>query len=405
MIPEAILMNVVEHLISAGAKAVLKSLGPKDRFDFLLEREDGKRVALEIDSRAPSEKKILALNKALVRNRDLLDQFVLVTPDPPDETSTSLLEAGLSSSGSPTSWIGINDLPALLGISSPGDLTSPEVISSLQTAAITSNIQVYSKEHIGPRVGLAELSHMIEAARPEAKAIPPEYMGLSRQFPYGVIAELYDKGEDLEDLLDIGKRVTDVTVVLSDIKNFTALVESSRPDDLNEIMAKYYRQARALVWDHRGTLDKFIGDATLAVFGYPFSDAQAPLNAVKFSLDVVRSGGQLLTELKSVINPTIETGTRVGITTGDIWTLDIGSEHVEVTFVGAIINLASRLEKQCEVNGLVLDNITRTKAIRQDRQFVESLNLEEKELQADAIKGFSHPIRIWCVPPLFDPIR
>jgi class 3 adenylate cyclase len=183
------------------------------------------------------------------------------------------------------------------------------------------------------------------------------------------------------------------------LKNFSSLVSASRPEDLNEMMAKYYKRSRDAVFKHGGMLDKFIGDAVLAVFGYPEPSALAPANAIKFARELIAIGGSLLDEWQAELNAVIESGTRVGITTGDIWPLNIGQQHVEITLLGDTINLAARLEKNCIVNGILLDNRTRTKAATADSSFVASLKLEESQISADDAKGQAFATRVWQMGP------
>jgi adenylate cyclase len=202
-------------------------------------------------------------------------------------------------------------------------------------------------------------------------------------------------GESLTDILKIGQMVTEITIVMADIKNFSALVKASRPDDVNEIFSKYYRVAKDIVFSHGGTLDKFIGDATVAIFGYPYPDEAATLCAMKAAQEIISAGSGLLADLLDRINEKIETGTRVGIATNDLYPIDIASDGVEVSFVGNAMNLAARLQKESDVDGILLDNRTRNLARRFDPAFVDALNLVERVLPVEAVKGQNHPIRAW----------
>lgn len=176
-----------------------------------------------------------------------MDEFVLVTTDPPDEASRRLLIDQLESTNIPRSWIGINELPQLLGVESPpGDLRSPETTAQLQLSTLVENLQRYSNAPIGP------LARQPEGAEEEAKIFPQELFSLQRQFSYAAMAKLLQDDKDLSKALKIGECVGNVTVVLSDIKNFSSLVKASGPDDLQELMERYYLRARKLVWAHNG---------------------------------------------------------------------------------------------------------------------------------------------------------
>jgi adenylate cyclase len=120
----------------------------------------------------------------------------------------------------------------------------------------------------------------------------------------------------LDSQLGLGARRDNVTIVLSDIVNFSSLVTASRPDDLKEAMGRYYQQARQAVFDHGGMLDKFIGDAVFAVFGYPLPSQEAPCQAIRFALSLTAIGRSVMNDWQAELNAVIETGTRIGIATG-----------------------------------------------------------------------------------------
>jgi len=71
-------------------------------------------------------------------------------------------------------------------------------------------------------------------------------------------------------------------------------------------------------------LDKFIGDAVLAVFGYPLPSQEAPCQAIRFAHALTAIGRSVMNDWQAELNAVIETGTRIGIATGDIWPINIG---------------------------------------------------------------------------------
>ena len=139
-----------------------------------------------------------------------------------------------------------------------------------------------------------------------------------------MIARLQQSPESLESQLGLGARRENVTIVLSDIVNFSSLVTASRPDDLKEAMGQYYHQVRQAVFDHGGMLDKFIGDTVLAVFGYPHPKAEASCNAIRFARALTSIRPSVVSSWQAELNAVIDTGTRIGIATGDISPINIG---------------------------------------------------------------------------------
>ena len=385
--------SIIEYLVSQLLSTAIgkwRRLATRvyEDFDFVIEDQDGRTVAIIVLNKDPHERKISQLSEVLAA-REKHDECILVTPNPPTANQSKILSKVLSESKTPVKWIGINDLPQLLDIKSPGDLTKPEGAESLKIAALVSSHQLYSESPIGTIVPRTQNPEEV----PES--IPRELIALSRQFAFRQISGLTPNGELVRESLGIGSRKENVTVVLTDLKNFSSLVKASRADDLNELMGKYYFEARALVWKHNGVLDKFIGDAVLAIFGYPNSEHSGAVDAIKFSQDLVNVGRELLNGLSREINEDIPTGTRVGIATGDLWPLDIGNEHIEVSFVGDTINLAARLEKNAHTDHVLISNRTRTRAISEDGEYFDSLASNEKELTPEDAKGQLFPLKCW----------
>lgn len=400
---ESLTASIVTSLLSQLVSS-WKWYRSREVVDFVVEDADGVKIGIEIFRYAPTDRHIARLSDRLRGLDQKLDKILLVTPDEPDEKTRDSVVLALATPEMDVSLIALNELPSIIGVPEFGDLKLPKSISSLQTAAVTANIFRYSPEVVGPEPGLRTSSGSRRTRSKKQEAIAPEFQSMTRQFSYETISKLSASQDDLSQALGIGNKIDDVTVVLSDIKNFSSLVKASRSEDLNDLMVKYYSRARDLVWQHGGTLDKFIGDATLAIFGYPFARQDAPVDALKFSKDLIELGAELLGELKRLINESIETGTRVGVATGDVWVLDLGSGAIEVSFVGDVINLAARLEKECLTNGALLDNRTRTRALMANPAFLDNLGLSDLELSVDQAKGQIFPIRVWQMPPVIQPI-
>ena len=133
-----------------------------------------------------------------------------------------------------------------------------------------------------------------------------------------------------------------VVVFFSDIRGFTAMSETMLPDDIARLLNEYFTEMVEIVFEHGGTLDKFMGDAVMALWGAPIphdDDAdRAIVAAVKMQ--------QILLELNAKWTaddrPTIEIG--IGISFGEVFAGNIGSEQrLEYTVLGDTVNVASRL--------------------------------------------------------------
>jgi len=154
------------------------------------------------------------------------------------------------------------------------------------------------------------------------------------------------------ELLQLGGRRQQVTVLFADIRNFTAMSEALAPEAVVEVLNTYFTEMVDLVFAHQGALDKFVGDALMAVFGVPLEVAQAPSQAVACALAMHRR----LQEMKAQGLTPIQ-GMRIGINTGDAIVGNIGSDkRMDFTVIGDVVNVAARLQelaKDLEADTLV----------------------------------------------------
>lgn len=384
MIEYGLLESAVANWLWSAAKDLI--VKRSERWpDFELQSESGERILIELKTKPPSGNVIEHLAQRLRAVSDPSVHFLLLTPDEPNQQQIERFSHAFNNIPGKAEWKTLNDLPHLLGKPSPGSWTSPKTWSALQTNALINGLEAYGTAPVGPTPYVTT---------------PPsnELEALARQFSYEAVARLQDSEETLESQLGLGSRRENVTIVLSDIVNFSSLVTASRPDDLKEAMGQYYQQARQAVFDHGGMLDKFIGDAVLAVFGYPHPKPNAAIDAIHFARALTEIGRTVMSSWQAELNAVIDTGTRIGIATGDIWPINIGRAGIEVTLLGDTINLAARLEKNCVVDKLLIDNRTRTAAQRTDDAFLTNLNLQQVIIPSADAKGQAFPIRAWALP-------
>jgi adenylate cyclase len=328
--------------------------------------------------------------------RSLLDyhdinEFYLITPEQPKPNQHEQFIHILGDTATKVNWLSINQYieKQNLGLYLGDDIRN--ALLNLQTAAVTSKYEDYSKQFIGSGLGTEELTeHLkkniesIQAGKAEKTNI---LFGLRRQFPYGKILELEKNPEELSIILNFGKKYDDAIIILTDIKNFSSLVSVADPDELNDLMSKYYTNARDLVFKYGGILDKFIGDAVLAIFNYPIRSSESFLQATKFCIELILMGENILLEFQRKLDQEIETGTRVGIANGTIYPLNIGKEDFEVTFIGDKINFAARLEKHSEVNGILMSNRFYHKLDAKIQEDIEKIQRFEVKLYPKDAKG------------------
>jgi class 3 adenylate cyclase len=131
-----------------------------------------------------------------------------------------------------------------------------------------------------------------------------------------------------------------VSVLFCDLVGFTATSESSDPEDVQARIERYHRKLRAQIEAYGGTVEKFIGDAVMAVFGAPVSHEDDPERAVRAGLEILRAIEELNEE-----DPGLDLSVRVGVNTGEaVVALHARPEQGEGMVAGDVVNTAARIQ-------------------------------------------------------------
>lgn len=147
---------------------------------------------------------------------------------------------------------------------------------------------------------------------------------------------------NIDDLKLGGKRAI-VTVLFSDIRGFTSMSEKMSAEDVTKILNEYFTEMEPIITKYNGVINKFIGDAVMAIFGEPIQDINHPVNAVRCAYEMLKKVEYLREKWLREGKPKIEIG--IGICTGEVFIGNIGSEvRMEYTVIGDTVNLASRIE-------------------------------------------------------------
>ena len=182
-------------------------------------------------------------------------------------------------------------------------------------------------------------------------------------------------------------RKAELTVLFSDIRGFTTISEGLEPDELATLMNQYLGAMTIIVRQHRGTLDKYIGDAIMAFWGAPVDDAEHAKNAVLTALEMQAALGDLNKKFAQRGWPILKIG--VGVNSGSMTVGDMGSSvRQSYTVMGDAVNLGSRLEgitKQYGV-GIVVGEATR-ELLKKEFVF--------RELDRVRVKGKDAPVGIY----------
>jgi adenylate cyclase len=153
--------------------------------------------------------------------------------------------------------------------------------------------------------------------------------------------------------VSLGGEMVPVTVLFSDIRSFTSISETMEPRALLDFLNEYFSGMVESVMLHHGVVDKFIGDAIMAVFGAPVPHPDDPLHAVKAALEMRARLQKINVAFKARGLPELRTG--IGLHSGRVVAGNMGhTERMEYTVIGDAVNHASRLEGmtkelQCDV--------------------------------------------------------
>ena len=200
----------------------------------------------------------------------------------------------------------------------------------------------------------------------------------------GVIA-LIEK--DPQKYIRPGGEVRDLTVMFSDIRDFTSLSEGLTPDDLVNLLNQYLTVMTDILFRNLGTLDKYIGDAIMAFWGAPYPQTDHAVRACRAALEMLGVLNKLRAKWEAQGRPPLDIG--VGINTGLMLVGNMGSaKRFNFTIMGDNVNLASRLE------GINKQFATRL-IISEATYLAVHEHFVARELDLIRVKGKMKPVKIF----------
>jgi adenylate cyclase len=212
---------------------------------------------------------------------------------------------------------------------------------------------------------------------------------VKRLFGRYVSRDVYEQLVNHPELAELGGRRRDMTVLFSDIRGFTSITEKGEPEALVGQLNEYFTRMVAIVFRHHGTVDKFVGDMVMALFGAPVEDGQHAEHAVQAAVDMVGELGELNRKWASEGRAQLDIG--VGINSGEMIAGNIGSASImSYTVIGDNVNLGSRLES--------LNKDYRTRIIISDATRARLTGQYDIRPLGDVIvKGKTRPVAIFEV--------
>jgi class 3 adenylate cyclase/tetratricopeptide (TPR) repeat protein len=178
-----------------------------------------------------------------------------------------------------------------------------------------------------------------------------------------------------------------VTVLFADVVGSTVLGHELDPESLRSVMSRYFEAMKAVLERHGGVVEKFIGDAVLAVFGVPRVHEDDAVRAVRAAADMSRSLAALNEELERAWG--VALAMRMGVNTGEVL---VGERAGQQLMIGDAVNVAARLEQTAQPGQILLGDAT----YRLVRDAVEAT-----EVGPLGLKGKPDPVPAWLLVEVF----
>ena len=142
------------------------------------------------------------------------------------------------------------------------------------------------------------------------------------------------------------------TILFADIRGYTDLSQQIEAVKLNELLHRFYDRSSAAVWERDGIVNKFIGDAVLAIFNFPFIRKEHVQNAVNAAVQLQKDCQHLKEEIG--ISDTHTLGVGIGIHTGECYMGELGTTYKDFTAIGPVVNLTSRLQGAAGIGEIMI---------------------------------------------------
>jgi adenylate cyclase len=197
-----------------------------------------------------------------------------------------------------------------------------------------------------------------------------------------LVRQLSEEGSDLK----LGGEMREITVMFADLTNFTGISDAMQPAELMELTNRYFKVIVKVIDRMGGYVDKFIGDAVMAMWGAPASTPDSAARALTSAFVIQRRIGELKAAAGSDF---AKFDVKIGISSGPAIVGNVGAPHrLSYTALGATVNLAARLEKMCSAFGCRIVVDSNTMAAVKDRYLF-------CELDAVTLKGKHYPVPVY----------
>ncbi|MEY3863109.1 MAG: hypothetical protein RIR60_1475 [Pseudomonadota bacterium] len=216
---------------------------------------------------------------------------------------------------------------------------------------------------------------------------------LGRLFGLYIPPELVEEMANNPNSYTLASQSRHMTVLFTDVRDFTSIAEGMAPEQLSLLMNRFLSTMTQAIHQHRGTIDKYMGDAIMAFWGAPVADKQHATNAVQAALAMTHALAGLQDDFAAQGWPVIRIG--IGINSGDMVVGNMGSTfRMAYTVLGDAVNLGSRLEALTKYYAVGIIVSEETKRLAPDFAY--------RELDRVRVKGRDTPLAIYEVIGLND---
>ncbi|MCP4405323.1 MAG: PAS domain S-box protein [bacterium] len=211
------------------------------------------------------------------------------------------------------------------------------------------------------------------------------YSSLKDMFSRYVAKQVVEKISSLDEHVMLRGEKRDITVLFSDIRGFTTMTEQLEPTEVVSILNSYFSCMIDVIYQHEGTLDKFLGDGVMCLFGAPIDQPDHPLRAARTALAMKQALNIFNRAQRQQGKRVLEVG--IGINSGAAVVGNVGSEkRLEYTAIGDNVNLAARLQS-IALGGQILISESTFQAIKSQARV--------KKLTPAKIKGKARQVQIY----------
>jgi adenylate cyclase len=203
---------------------------------------------------------------------------------------------------------------------------------------------------------------------------------MSRSLPRPVVEMLMKNPEDWVP----GGTLQKVTVMFSDIRGFTTMSAQMTPNETVDMLNEYFDESSKIIFAHQGTIDKFMGDAIMAIFGAPFSYGDDADRAVLTAIDMIRKVRAMNETAEKRHRRPFDIG--IGINTGTAIAGNVGNlDRMDYTVIGDMVNTAFRLTSAAERNQILISKET-MENIQADIDVLDVGIVKTKDVQVEAFE-------------------